>query len=222
MAVAFSPQVKRLLARRVFAVLSLPIMVFSIVLNDYRNVYRTGEMKGVVTFYKQRPGHYLPGIFTALAMLMIPMLALGLTLLPFVPLEVTLGVSAIIVMVSGVAAAWFVAAGIVVLAAGSHARRAEEKSAQRAGREPLPHEAPKGTAKLNYPRGHFIITGAANKGGGESSGHYVLSMTRALIQDLPGGSVVVAFPRTGRLRAAYERGGFVASGRKKMVLVKPS
>lgn len=182
-------------------------MLFPLVMG-LKCIYRTGDFSGVAILHKKE---LEIGRMVLRCLPLILVLCGGSTLLfiPGIPGWVfTLVGYAIAAM--GVVMAWIIAGVIVLFISIPLAALGEVRSKL----------APKGTAEIDVDEPAFTISGAAKRIG-SNGGVATFRLVRTLITALPEGSFVVIQPRTASLRDMYARTGFVASGRKDMVLKVP-
>lgn len=207
-ACAFTPEYLPNWVRRILAFISWPTAMLFPLTVGLKCIYRTDDFSGVALLHKKDLdlGRLVLRCLPLVLILCAPSVML---FIPGVP-KWAFALVGYALTAMGIVVVWIVVGVIVLLISGPLTTRTE-------GRSKL---APKGTAEIEVDEPAFTISGAAKRLG-SNGGVATLRFIRTLIKALPEGSFVVIQPRTASLRDMYARTGFVASGRKDMVLKVP-
>lgn len=217
MASAFTPEFLPTWLRYILAFITWPATGFLALGLGLKNVYRTDDFSGVVIMHRKDPGNEMLDLTKCFAVLLIPIVLGFVLLIPGIPPQVLNWAVPAVSHGAEIALVWLILGLILVSISGPLTQAHERRKRARAGDPALPKLAPRGTPKLDRDGPTFAISGAAKRIDGNGGLGATFRLTRSLIKDLPEGTFVAVQPRTGTLRSAYERQGFVASGRKEMV-----
>lgn len=209
-ACAFTPASLPLWIRYALAVLTWPASLLFPLALGLKSIYRTDDFSGVAIMHRKKGAVARMAIRSTLLCLCV----CALVILPFVlnaPRWV-FGLYPYAVAAAQVALAWIAAGVLALLLVAWLEGRGE-------GRSKL---APKGAEAFEVDGPVFVISGVAKRIGRDSGMGVTFRLARSLIRSLPEGSYVSVQPRTGGLRDAYAKQGFIPSGRKDMVLRVPA